>query len=404
MGDPVAMDVGKATETSIDDDALLEGTGKGSMADAETDGDAGGGMQVGARSEKVGTLKGPVSARSGERRPRRARGSGSRGLMDRAAEFRAQAKEFRTQAESESGHHADNLRARADRADAAADRMEAAAGRSGGATGSQDSTIGDDAAGEGMDTKIGDGMSDDDTVAPGSGGTVIGSGGQIILEAEDGSSNGAWVRRQVDGRNVMVWAAKEHSYFDVKKSETMSYNFEADKSGNFNVGLNSARLTSDLLKADRGHDDKGNDVYFQLTDLTTGKVVKSPTKFVTYFGKANDEFRMGDLFDVHGTSKANVNLVAGNQYRLDIIGRSPGFALDKIVLSQGALPNDAKNLTASRTVGGPATDTDDVSDRTDTTDDQLELALDDDVMEDDDAVENNPMDGPSLAERVAQLI
>lgn len=397
MGDPVTMDASQTMDRMGDEDHVGD-TGMGPDADGGVDTDPAGGPQVGTRTEKVGTMEEPSAART--RRPRRERGAGGSGLSERAAEFRAQAKEFRAQAESAEGHHADNLMARADRADAAADRMEAAAGRlSGGDNMSgDDGTIGDDsvgAAGGGADAIVGDGMSTEDTPAPGSGGTVVGASGQIILEAEDGSSSGSWVQREVDGRQVMVWAANDHSYDGVNEGETMSFNFTAAESGSFNVGLNSTRLSSDMLAGERGQDDKGNDVYFRLTNQTTGEVVQAPTKLFTYFGNADGQFRMGREFDNHGKSTAGVSLNAGDEYTLDIIGRSPGYALDKVVLSKGALPDDAADLTPEAPMDDDPITPVTGDEVTDLTGDEPDI---EDIDEDDDTepVENLTEDMPAV--------
>ncbi|MEP3636069.1 MAG: hypothetical protein ABJM43_19740 [Paracoccaceae bacterium] len=351
-------------------------------------------VPIGTRSEPVGQLAEPVGTRSRERRPRRERGSGGSGLAERAQEFRAQAQEFRAQAEQETGHRAENLNARADRADAAADRMESAAGRaSGGTEGSEDGTAADSAvgpAGDGMENTLGDGSKTEDSAVPSAGGTgagtasvggnAAGGGGQIEMQAEDAtSSSGSWVQQTVDGETVMVWDASTSNYSGVNEGEALSYNFTAGSDGTHDINLISARVKSAMGADERNADDRGNDVHVRVTNVETGEVILQPMKLFTNLGGSDGVLKTGNTFDQnHNKSAATVDLDSGVEYKIDIIGRSDGYALDKITLNPHEAPSEPATMQPDAMPG----------------DDPVEMLTTDTAAEVTDTAEDEPMDDP----------
>lgn len=312
------------------------------------------------------------TGRGASTRTRRPRGEGGAGLTSRASEFRDQAKKYRSDAKGTTGSAADNLNARADRADTAADRLEAAAARAGGGTQPETAPAAptdpkDDAASPPAvsSAKNPKEMADkEDKAAQKAASTspitleaeqpdvaevdapeipqirkkedsVQGSGDNISLKATDVPSSGSWRKMNVGGRSSMVWDAASSNYGSPDPNEALSFNIRPSKSGVYNVDLQSARLPSVMSSHEAHENDRGNDVFFQVTDLETGEVIQRPTKLFTYFGSQNETYKSGDTFDSnHRKSPAQIKLDGGSRYRIDIIGRSDGYALNEVNLTR----------------------------------------------------------------------
>lgn len=192
--------------------------------------------------------------------------------------------------------------------------------------------------------------------------TFQGQDGRIVIEAESAQAVGDWRQTRVDGETALLWDPETSNYRTVDPSQTLSYNFVTDERGEYHIGLNSARVGSVLNADDRYENgrsgevrtDTGNDVYVAVIDVATGDVVRAPTKLFTYFGDADEQFRTGFRFDEnHNQYEATVDLDANREYRLEITGRSDGYALDKITLNKGSLLRD-NNLPESAPVEAPA--------------------------------------------------
>lgn len=172
-----------------------------------------------------------------------------------------------------------------------------------------------------------------------------GQNGTIVIEAESARPVGDWRSATVAGENVLLWDSATSNYRTVDPSQTLSYNFVADESGNYFIGLNSARVKSVMNAADRFENgvngeerrDTGNDVYVSVVDVESGEVLRAPTKLFTSFGLADQTLRFGSNFDTNTHFPATVGLEADREYRLEITGRSDGYALDLITLNKGSL-------------------------------------------------------------------
>ncbi|MEM1352078.1 MAG: hypothetical protein AAGF27_07020 [Pseudomonadota bacterium] len=185
-----------------------------------------------------------------------------------------------------------------------------------------------------------------DPTPPSSGGTVsssafYGQNGQLILEAESGDAEGNWQEIRLDGETTMLWDADSSSYRSPPANQSIDFDFVVEDSGTYTIALRGARVRdvmndSDRLEANGSlRTDTGNDAYIKVTNLDTDQVVVEPTKLFVGLGDRDEELRWGSTFDEHGSGfrTATVNVEAGTNYGLEIIGRSDAFAIDRITLS-----------------------------------------------------------------------
>ncbi|MEM7553596.1 MAG: hypothetical protein AAF378_05765 [Cyanobacteria bacterium P01_A01_bin.84] len=162
--------------------------------------------------------------------------------------------------------------------------------------------------------------------------------GQVVIEAESTKLQGDWKRVKVDGRDAVLYDGA-NSFSKVPEGQTLEYKFETDEGGTYNIALHSARDKSAMSEF-RG--DLGNDAFVSIENVKTGEVIQQPTKLFTSFGQANGEYRWGKTFDPHGKkSPAQVELDPNTEYRLKIDGRSDGYVIDKITLSNDGFLQDA---------------------------------------------------------------
>ncbi|MEO0456143.1 MAG: malectin domain-containing carbohydrate-binding protein [Cyanobacteria bacterium P01_A01_bin.114] len=184
----------------------------------------------------------------------------------------------------------------------------------------------------------------------------LGKNGQIILEAESATPTGDWKQVTVQGETSLLWDASQSSYGKVPTGQTLSYQFETDKTGTYSIAMHSGRVKSAMNASDRFENgkertDTGNDAYVSIVNAETGKVVQKPTKLFTGLGSSDKTLKWGTTFDAsHKKSPAQVSLEANTQYRLEIAGRSDGYALDRITLSNSGFLKNA-DLPQSPTQG-----------------------------------------------------
>ncbi|MEO1299027.1 MAG: hypothetical protein AAFW75_25270, partial [Cyanobacteria bacterium J06636_16] len=178
--------------------------------------------------------------------------------------------------------------------------------------------------------------------------------GKLILEAESAKAVGDWKQTTVDGEKSLLWDADRSSYGKVPTGQTLSYEFRTDEGGAYNIALHSARVKSVMNASDRFENgkertDTGNDAYVSLINAQTGAVVQKPTKLFTGLGSSDKDLKWGTTFDAnHKKSAAQVNLAANTEYRLEITGRSDGYALDRITLSNDGVLRDTTSPESSQ--------------------------------------------------------
>lgn len=194
-----------------------------------------------------------------------------------------------------------------------------------------------------------------------------GTDGQLVIEAESTLAAGNWARRNVDGQVAMLWDAPRSNYGRVDPNETISYDFTTDENGQYYISLHSGRIKSVMNPGDRYENgvggeerrDTGNDIYFAIVDIDTGNYVRQPTKLFTGLGPRDEEAVWGTRFDPNGTHfDATVNLQAGNEYRIEITGRSDGYFLDKIVLNKDSFERPGNDAGVNALVEAPFEGTD----------------------------------------------
>lgn len=158
----------------------------------------------------------------------------------------------------------------------------------------------------------------------------LGENGDIVLEAENTRLQGNWKKTSLKGRSAIIYDGP-NSFRKAQRDQTLSYTFETDKQGKYSIAIHSARKKEAM---EEFASDLGNDIFIGIENVATGKVIQAPTKLFTYFGNANSKFRWGTKFDTnHKKSPAQVSLEANTQYRLLVAGRSDGFVIDRITLS-----------------------------------------------------------------------
>lgn len=156
----------------------------------------------------------------------------------------------------------------------------------------------------------------------------------ITMKAVDGAMSGYWTPTKIAGQDAIVYDAPTSNFERAGDKDSLSFDITPETSGMYQIYLNSARSSKAQNAAERGHKDQGNDVFLKITDETISKVVQDQTKLFTYFGDANDTFKIGDTFDHgnHKLSNAEIYLEAGHDYRFDLLGRSDGFAIKDLAL------------------------------------------------------------------------
>lgn len=174
--------------------------------------------------------------------------------------------------------------------------------------------------------------------------------GQLVMEAESAPLMGNWQPITAAGEETILWDATQSSYNRVLADETLTYQFETDEAGIYSIALRSGRIKDAMNASDRYESgdsgaertDTGNDAYVAVINAQTGEVVQAPTKLYTGLGRSDGELRWGTTFDANGQkSPARVTLEANTQYRLEITGRSDGYFLDRITLSNDGSLQDA---------------------------------------------------------------
>lgn len=166
--------------------------------------------------------------------------------------------------------------------------------------------------------------------------------GTLILEAESAQASGAWVERTVDGEKAMLWDAETNSYNKAQDGEALSFEFVAEEAGTYFIGIHGGRVT-EAMNADDVRNDTGNDSFVKLTNLETGQVILEPTKLFIGLGSADETLKWGQTFDKHDEkSPAKVNLEEDTAYRLELIGRSDGHAIDRVTLNKDSVLRDTE--------------------------------------------------------------
>lgn len=164
--------------------------------------------------------------------------------------------------------------------------------------------------------------------------------GQLVVEAESADASGDWVSRMVDGERTMLWDSDRNNFNRVEDDQALSYEFIAEEAGRYFIAIHGGRVTSAMDPGDVRHD-MGNDSFVRVTNLETGEVVLDPTKLFIGLGDADEELRWGKTFDKnHVKSDAQVQLEDDTAYRLDLIGRSDGHAIDRVTLAKGGFLRD----------------------------------------------------------------
>lgn len=181
----------------------------------------------------------------------------------------------------------------------------------------------------------------------------LGASGDIVLEAENVSLKGNWKNTKVQNKEAILYDGP-NSFGKVPSGQTLSYAFETDESGQYGISMYSARDKSAMGEF---RNDLGNDAFIAVEEISTGKVIQAPTKLFTSFGGANSELRWGSTFDKNDKkSPAQVSLKANTQYRLLVSGRSDGYVIDRITLSNSGFLKDA-NAPLSKLKGSIPTPT-----------------------------------------------
>ena len=188
-------------------------------------------------------------------------------------------------------------------------------------------------------------------------GIFMAQNGKLIIEAESTTPVGDWKPVTIEGEQSLLWDAESSSYRGVPAGQTLTYNFETDEAGDYFIGLHSGRVRSVMNQSDRFRNgverkDTGNDVFASVVNAETGDVVRRPTKLFTSLGDSDRTLEWGRSFDInHQFSPSKVSLKSDTQYRLEISGRSDGYALDRITLSNDGLLRDENSPQSPRKGG-----------------------------------------------------
>ncbi|MGF1534872.1 MAG: CAP domain-containing protein [Elainellaceae cyanobacterium] len=181
--------------------------------------------------------------------------------------------------------------------------------------------------------------------------------GQVVIEAENTELQGHWTPRMVDGEDTVLWDPAYSKAARGEAGETLSYSFVTDEAGDYNLAMRFGRVKDamsdrDLLENGQERTDTGNDSYISLINAETGEVIQDQVKASTYLGRSDEELKWGTTISVnHQKSPATFKLDANTEYRLEVTGRSDGYALDRITLSTDGFLTDANVPQSSTQVG-----------------------------------------------------
>lgn len=175
--------------------------------------------------------------------------------------------------------------------------------------------------------------------------------GKLIVEAESSELQGNWEEVTVAGRTVVLYDGPNR-FASKPEGQTLSYEFVTDEAGTYDISLYGGRLHRAQSPGESLRSDLGNDVYVDVVDVETGALLVEATKQYISLGLSDGELRWGNTFDTAGQkSQARVELAADRQYRLQISGRSDGFILDRLTLSNEGRLREA-DLPQSPLVNG----------------------------------------------------
>jgi len=162
--------------------------------------------------------------------------------------------------------------------------------------------------------------------------TFLEKDGMVVIEAESSSTLGRWKKRTT----IKGFTGECHleftgnSYESGPPKSTLRYKFQITKPGNYTLVLRAhKRLISK-------RDDICNDCYVKMRgDFTAGgkapmKILKKDTKL---FGGSDKGWGYANLLDEnHKKMPAVYNFKEGEEYTLEISGRSKNFNLDRFLL------------------------------------------------------------------------
>lgn len=167
--------------------------------------------------------------------------------------------------------------------------------------------------------------------------------GLLVMEAEETQLKGQWkLGKDADKASAgkYIFYDGPNSYKEADLTNQVSYTFKIDNPGNYTV-----KWMMRQPEGERGTD-KGNDVWIYLSDDVGYVKNQKLTHYEKFYSRSGDDFVLHGVAEVHdlGHSWLTAKFPSPGEYTLNIVGRSHGLQIDRIVLFAGMNMDDVKNI------------------------------------------------------------
>lgn len=168
------------------------------------------------------------------------------------------------------------------------------------------------------------------------------SNGLLIFEAERIKLQGAWkLGFDINASNgKYIYYDGPNAYKNVDLTHNISYNFKINNPGEYTV-----KWTMRQPEGERGTD-KGNDVYIYLSDDVGYAGSKKLSNYEKFYSRSGNEFVLHGVVEVHelGHKWLTAKFPSAGQYTINIIGRSKGLQIDRIIMFKDIDIEEAENI------------------------------------------------------------
>lgn len=167
--------------------------------------------------------------------------------------------------------------------------------------------------------------------------------GLVIFEAESATLKGQWkLGKDADRASggKFIYFDGPNSYKEVNMDNHISYIFRINNPGNYTV-----KWTMRQPEGERGTD-KGNDAYVYVSDDLGYAKNQKMTHYEKFHSRSGDDFVLHGVAEVHGLGHSwlTAKFPSPGEYTLNIVGRSHGLQIDRIVLFTAMDMDDVKTI------------------------------------------------------------
>ncbi|MEM6803455.1 MAG: hypothetical protein AAF696_18755 [Bacteroidota bacterium] len=156
----------------------------------------------------------------------------------------------------------------------------------------------------------------------------------LIFEAEHMELKGQWKLAKDSSKasgGEYIYFDGPNSYHEVNMNDHISYTFRINDPGNYTL-----KWMMRQPEGERGTD-KGNDAYLYLSDDVAFAKIQKMTAYEKFYSRSGDDFVLHGVAEVHGLGHSwlTAKFPTAGEYTLNIVGRSHGLQIDRIILYKG---------------------------------------------------------------------